>query len=452
MHGESENPTRCGRPGIGPVVVTLVAAAAVVAACSSTSGGHRLPAVTNIGWAPGAAEQFNGTPPTFTAESACGSGTDTFLREIAHRAPTDLRVMYEWGDVVPAGRQVLISGTVATTHLGPGDLPMDHPFGDDLSMDVAVDPPFQTFARQLGTGQSDVRPGWAHVELSSGLIPHLPRPSAAHAGETWRQLSDFNLSGIQPGFDLPAVGDRVLVGGRYIVDCGHDDFHTELHPMTFLAWAHADGARTVVHVYANGYRDSEQYQSMPANAGHVSDTARLGDPTTAPLPKSFVNEVIGMVTGSADRLRSFELMEAIRPALADWEICAPADASGKKTVVHYDLRTRPGVTASVKTDNSSGCALVRSAVTADLRSPDVAMRSCTTGWDYLDTLAGTDVRATVKALVPAQAWPAIQRDPIIGCVDALSAPAVQATPAGTTVATDSRQPFPLYGVLTVERR
>ena len=32
-------------------------------------------------------------------------------------------------------------------------------------------------------------------------------------------------------------GDRVAVFGRWIVDCGHDDFHTEIHPPLLLASA-----------------------------------------------------------------------------------------------------------------------------------------------------------------------------------------------------------------------
>jgi hypothetical protein len=314
--------------------------ALVAAACSSTQTAQSSAPVA--GWVNGTAETTNGTPPAFDAASACGSSTDTYLAELLHKAPTDLRVMDEWGDTVPGGKQLLVSGNVATVHLGPGDLPVDHPFGDDLSMDVNLDQPFQVFSRQLGTAHSDVKPNQLHVEISSGLIPHLPRPSSAVPGQTWRQLSDFNLNGFQPGFDRPGLGDRILIGGRYIVDCGHPDFHTELHPISFLAWAHRNGSSTVVHFYSNPFRDTELYNTDLAVLGQVNNTSRLSDPQTKPLPPFLVNDVVGLISGKVDRLSAPELVQAISPpSPAIWQVCAPSGTSGTLRV-RYDLRTAPG--------------------------------------------------------------------------------------------------------------
>ena len=41
-----------------------------------------------------------------------------------------------------------------------------------------------------------------------------------------------------PSLYRPKQGDRVAVFGRWIVDCGHPDFHTEIHPplLTARAW------------------------------------------------------------------------------------------------------------------------------------------------------------------------------------------------------------------------
>lgn len=36
----------------------------------------------------------------------------------------------------------------------------------------------------------------------------------------------------------PEPGDRTLIAGRSIVDCGHDDWHTELHPMELMLSSH----------------------------------------------------------------------------------------------------------------------------------------------------------------------------------------------------------------------
>ena len=208
----------------------------------------------------------------------------------------------------------MVSGTVATVFQGPGDLPMDHPLGDDLSMDVDLDAAFKPYSLQLGAAPSDTKPGQLHVEISSGLIPHLPATSAPAAEQTWRQLSDVSLQGFQPGFDHPAVGDRVLVEGRYIVDCGHPDYHTELHPISFLAWSHQEGTTSVVHVYGNAYWDTELFNPDLSVGGKVNDQARDTDPNTKPLPKYLIDEVGRLIAGTTSRLRTFELLGVMPPS------------------------------------------------------------------------------------------------------------------------------------------
>jgi hypothetical protein len=136
----------------------------IPAACGSSTQTTK---AASISWVNGTAQAFDGARPSFTAVSVCGSSTDTFLAELLNKSPTAVSVNYEWGDTVPGGKQVLVSGSVADAHLGPGDFPFDHPFGDDLSMDVNLDQPFIPFSRQLGTAHSDVKPNQMHVEISS---------------------------------------------------------------------------------------------------------------------------------------------------------------------------------------------------------------------------------------------------------------------------------------------
>jgi LGFP repeat len=38
----------------------------------------------------------------------------------------------------------------------------------------------------------------------------------------------------------PEVGDRVYMTGRWVIDCGHDDFHAEFHPFELIATAHTE--------------------------------------------------------------------------------------------------------------------------------------------------------------------------------------------------------------------
>lgn len=432
--------------------------ALALAACSSSSSSGSHPTTgAPLAWAPGSAEAANGTVATLDVATVCGSSTDQFLEELLHHSISDLKVMKEWGDVTPDGRQVLAGGTVATVHQGPGDLPMDHPFGDDLSMDIDLSDAFKPLSQKLGSAPSDTKPGQLHVEISSGLIPHLPQTTPPPSGQTWRQLSDVALAGFQPGFDHPATGDPVLVGGRFIIDCGHPDYHTEIHPISFIAWSHQDASATVVHVYANGYRDTELFNPDLSVLGQVGNTTRLSDPDTKPLPRYLVDEVLRLISAKTPQLRTFELVGAMTPPNTSWVVCAPGGTTGKRVTVDYDLRTRPGVSVTVKPDDATGCASIVTTVSASLSSPPVTMRSCVMPWGYVSSIAGEslaapiDARAIISANVPAAYRALVDRDPLTGCSDPLAAPPVASSPAARSVTADGGQPFPLYGIITISR-
>ena len=352
-----------------PVSVALFASVVAV----SCSHGSSSPTVDGIGWAPGASETANGTAPQVDLLSACGSTTATYLAELVNGSPLDAQVLREWGDCVAGGKDVMVSGRVAATHLGPTDLPMDHPFADDLSMDVVLDPPCEAFAQTLGTvsvavgeggeagGEEEEEAGPAdqttmHVEISSGFIPHLPSTATPPPNETVRQAADANLAAasFQPGFTGPQPGDRVIVMGRWIIDCGHPNFAAELHTMSFLAWTHTEtNGTTTARFFYNPYRDTELYASMtPAQLGAVDDTTRYA--SAQPFPHYFIQEILGLDSGTTDRLRSLELIEATHVSPVDWEISLP-EGSGSNLTLHYDVVARPGTAVSFTQDASRGC-------------------------------------------------------------------------------------------------
>jgi hypothetical protein len=103
---------------------------------------------------------------------------------------------YETNDLVG------ISGTAIDPNISSEDLEFTHPFGHDFEFDIAPDPQYNWLLsghqRTLG------------VETDHELAP-----------ENYR----------------PRDGDRVAIFGRWIVDAGHDDFHTEIHPPLLMASA-----------------------------------------------------------------------------------------------------------------------------------------------------------------------------------------------------------------------
>jgi hypothetical protein len=447
---------RTSRPGAVGLCV-LAAIALVAAACTSKKASPSGSAQA-LAWQAGKAEAANGTPPPLSAEAACGSATETYLAELLHTSPTQTKVAREWGDIVAGGKQVSVSGTVATTHLGPTDLPMSHPFGDDLSMDIGLDPAFLGFARSLGPAESP--PGTMHVEISSGLEPHGPVPNVDRSTQTWRDASDVDLSGFQPGFDKPAVGDRFLGMGRWIIDCGHENYQTELHPMAFLAWAETQSNTTVVRTYFNPYRDTETYSPDASILGHVDDAARLTAPGSQPFVPYLVNDVLRVIGGQADRLQSQELVEATHASPPPWSVCAPPDApgsSGKKLDVRYDIVARPGVRVHITGHDDTGCATVETVLGKDYRPLDVQLRACALPWPYLNQVARDaldttiDVQGLIAGVVPAAVRAPLDRDPTTSCADPLVGPDLAPSPSGQRLRVDATQPFPFYGVITVAR-
>jgi len=72
--------------------------------------------------------------------------------------------------------------------------------------------------------------------------------------------------GLIPGPYRVQHGDRVAVWGRWIVDTGHPDFHTEIHPPLLLATARATSSEeTTTTVIGRPYLVSQRWPGGPGN-------------------------------------------------------------------------------------------------------------------------------------------------------------------------------------------
>lgn len=410
-----------------------------------------------LAWIPGAAIAANGPVPMMTAAGICGSDKATFLTELLNGgSPADAKVKQEWSDIVKGGKQMRVSGAVDTAHLGPQDLPMSHELGDDLSMDLTLDSEFVPYGRSLGDQPGEAPDGMIHVEVSSGYLPHSIRPKSPDTGQTWAEMSAKNLSSINPNFGEPRKGDRILAQGRYIIDCGHPDYSTELHALSFVAWAESDGQSTTVRAYYNPYRDTERFNPDLSLVGKVSDTTRFSNPDTKPFPDYFQAEILRVVAGKAPRLRSYGLIDEQRESPLDWVVCAPGGTSGKELMVAYDLVARPGVTIAATPNTANGCVTMHTSIDAAYQPMDVPVRRCALPWDFLDKIAGQAVGdpnlnlpKVIEGVVGAQYKDAIEKDPEIACMDGRAGPEVASMPTAKSVRFDDTQPFPFYGVIKV---
>jgi hypothetical protein len=132
------------------------------------------------------------------------------------------------GDVGPAG----ISGD---------DMPFTHPFGKvDWETMIAPDPAFTNILAPSNTGaraNATTPPNAEYVDANQRAAQlGLTVPHGVQGMETDQGLIPLSYRARE--------GDRVAVLGRWIVDCGHADFHTEIHPPLLFAraWAIASGA------------------------------------------------------------------------------------------------------------------------------------------------------------------------------------------------------------------
>ena len=418
-----------------------------------------------VAFDPAAATAANGAiPANPTAAGVCGSSTGTYLAELISGNPLAAKVQTHWPDIV-AGKEMMVSGVVHVVNRGLSDLPFDHPWSGDLTFDIELDPQYAALAKVLGPGTGDAGPGRLHVELEQGQLPHVARTAGPPSGQTWLDSSTSNAQGVQDGF-VPREGDRVAAMGRWIIDCGHPNYQAELHPLTFLAFGHDEGGRTVTHVLANPYRVAQVYTPDPSTTNHVNDATRFTDPGVKTFPAFFVDEVLRLIGAGppgggccTDHLRAPVDVEATRPAPAPWFVCAPDTATGNGLTVRSRFVTRPGVKIRLRRDRGDGCVRVETTIGRRYSAVDPPLRDCVMPWDFLNQQAAEaagvpslDVRSVIKSFVPPQFQSKVDINPTTNCFDALAGPTLGPPRPGHSVKVRADQPFPFYGVIEVARR
>ena len=202
---------------------------------------------------------------------------------------------YEWMPVLDGGDEresstVMVSGIAINPNLSKADFPWTHPFSlppgsgiplwGDYEFMVAPDYDARNFAllapsnagpdpeyqdgvhtaQQMGLS---VRRGVLGVETDQNLVP-----------------SEYRVSG----------GDRVVMFGRWIVDCGHADFHSEIHPPLLHVrsrsvmstkecenseLAHPNGEATCVKLIGRPYLVSQEFGDGPFSSHLIKEIGKV---------------------------------------------------------------------------------------------------------------------------------------------------------------------------------
>lgn len=91
------------------------------------------------------------------------------------------------------------------------------------------------------------------------LWPIVPYGNLLAAGKTDMEVEyeDYYAHAMEAGWGWPVEGDLLFVAGRWVVDCGHSDYHTEIHPPSVVIFArtieHGGRPATVAFIWANGF-------------------------------------------------------------------------------------------------------------------------------------------------------------------------------------------------------
>jgi hypothetical protein len=418
-----------------------VAVAIFLVSCESSSPPRPVVVGGLVGFDQAVSVTANGVIPPANPDFACGSSTTTFGTELVETAPTEAKVNNEWGEIVP-GAQMRATGTVQHFAFSTGDLPFTHPFGRDVTLDIALDRPFSKLAQLFGTELPAGPLGELHWEITRGLVPH--------AGS-----ADY-----LPGF-TPQDGDHIATLGTWIIDCGHSDFHTEIHPPTFVAFGRAQGRTTISHAFYNPYRELQLYTPIADQANALENPSRLNDPNTLTFPQYLVQEILRLGHAAPkgplcchDQLETHYMLGANTTSPVSWFVCAPPGTKGSSLSVSYGFTVRPGVNLTVTALDDLGCARFDAIISASYTPLDPQRRDCRLSWRVLDQQAQAatgnpdlSVKDAVDKLVPASFLENVNKKPIVDCYGPL---VVQApSEIGHHIETSASQPYPFYGFARV---
>jgi hypothetical protein len=196
-------------------------------------------------------------PPFDTSDPAWSSnvvGGATFDGSSAHPR--------EWVSVLnPQQEQddeVGLAGTAISPEISGNDLPFTHPFGNDFEFTIVPDAPYTSLLAPANRDTQGVyAPSWPLAHQLG-----LPDPVGVLPLEVDAALV--------PEADRVTHADRVAVYGRWIVDAGHAEFHTEIHPPLLMGWARCvdangspapptPGATTLFQLWSRPYQAAQLF-------------------------------------------------------------------------------------------------------------------------------------------------------------------------------------------------
>jgi hypothetical protein len=265
-------------------------------------------------------------------------------------SPTD---QYEVDTVGVSGTAVMFTPSA----LSGADLWFTHPFGFDHEFAIVPDTQYRSLLSPSNWGNSSEGtdaeystafeagkpygasiPGVLGVEAEKGLVPENVEAGAA-AGPPYRVLQ---------------TGERVAVFGRWIADCGHKDFHAEIHPPLMMVGAQqtrlsgpiriGSASSTETRVIGRPYMTGQQWSDGDMRQHLINELLKLSG--IGGCAWYFFGAPCSTQLEAKTNLlpKPFEGLQ-----LLDYIVRAPAPTTAQveKLFVSYHFTVRHGVTVAV---------------------------------------------------------------------------------------------------------
>jgi hypothetical protein len=357
-----------------------------------------------------------------------------------------------------------LTGWVVNPELSQGDVWFVHPFGFDFEFYIVPDPQYEGLLAASNTG---VTPGTGAVDSdysAANTTAHnigLTAPKGVLGVETDQGL-------VPPLFrNLITNGARIATFGRWIVDCGHSDFHTEIHAPLLMALAtptsppagiRGASEMTSLQIMSRPYTVSQKFAEGNFIDHLLAEVAKV-ETTFLGIPMSFRVEAHPTIFTTPYEGRPFIKLLVQPPPLKHIDPTRPPP----RLTVSYHFTHRAGV--AIQVFNAGNGAVGIAIVLGDLNPATLPPKhDLTVQWSQLGAKYSYVIDALqIADILTLDILPAIilNRGILTDIYDAPSASSPLdnqnvAAPVGVDqlqswagLSEDDKQPFPIYGWLNV---
>jgi hypothetical protein len=337
-----------------------------------------------------------------------------------------------------------------------------HPFGRDFQYYIVPDPQYENLlaASNVGVNLTDPKDEYAVATLT-GRGLGLDAPKGVIGVETDQGL-------VPPSFQsLVTKGTRIATFGRWIVDCGHSDFHSEIHAPFLMAVAKPAPApnansteMTSVHLMSRPYTVSQLFSEGNFVDHLLAEIAKV-EAILLGIPLSTRVEAHPTVFTTPYEGRSY-IKLLVQPPVK--KPTSRVTVTQQRLMVSFHFTHRAGVSVQVfdAGNDTVGIIIVLGDLSPAQLPPkhDLTVQWSELGSDYpkymemlqiadILTLPGSIAAYFLNKGILTDIYDPPSASSPLDNQNVVTPVGIGPFPAGAGVSEDDNQPFPIYGWLNV---